>query len=226
MKRIYVPTTSPEDWRQFLADPEKHWKPGYSAWELAHCWENAKGFPASLQTMFASSSIPALQKLELLSAIPEYRVDMPGGGHASQNDLFVLAKAADGNLVSLMVEAKVNESFGPTVKAWLKNASAGKKKKLEFLRANLGLNDKSLDEIRYQLFHRTVSALIEAKRFNAPYAMMLVQSFSPEATGFEAYQNFLGLFGAKVQAGKLVELSVGGPIRLFSGWISEKGALS
>jgi hypothetical protein len=117
LKRIYIPTASPGDWRKLLASPEKHWKPGYSAWELAHCWENAKGFPASLQTMFASSKEPDLQKLELLFAIPEYRVGMPGGGHASQNDLFILAKAAEGNLVSITVEGKVNESFGPTVKA-------------------------------------------------------------------------------------------------------------
>jgi hypothetical protein len=100
MKRIYVPTTSPDDWRKLLADPEKHWKPKFSAWELAHCWEYAKGFPASFQAMFAGSEIPALQKLELLFAIPEYRVGMPGGGHASQNDLFILAKATDGNLVA------------------------------------------------------------------------------------------------------------------------------
>ncbi len=226
MKRIYIPTTSPEDWRKLLADPEKHWKPGYAACELARCWEDAKGFPASLQAMFTGSEIPALQKLELLFAIPEYRVGLPGGGHASQSDLFVLAKAADGNLLSLTVEGKVNESFGPTVKAWFKNPSPGKKKRLEFLLANLGLTDKFIEDIRYQLFHRTVSALVEAKRFNAPYAMMLVHSFSPEETGFEAYQAFLGLFGQSVQVGTLVELPVSGSIRLFSGWISEKGALS
>jgi hypothetical protein len=222
MKRIYSPTSSPEDWRKLLASPEKHWKPGYSAWELAHCWEAARGFPASFQTMFASFEHPALQKPELLFAIPEYRVGMPGGGHASQNDLFVLAKAGDGNLLSITVEGKVNESFGPTVKAWFKNPSFGKQKRLTFLLANLGLTDKFLDNIRYQMFHRTVSAMIEAKRFNAPYAMMIVHSFSPDETGFDNYQAFLGLFGKSVQMGHLVELPVSGSIRLFSGWVFEK----
>jgi hypothetical protein len=117
MKRIYIPTTATEDWRKLLASPEKHWKTGYSAWELANCWESAKGFPASLRAMFARSENPALQKLELLLAIPEYRVGMPGGGHASQNDLFILAQAADDSLVSISVEGKVDESFGQTVKA-------------------------------------------------------------------------------------------------------------
>jgi len=130
------------------------------------------------------------------------------------------------HLVSITLEAKVDESFGPTVKAWLENASVGKKKKLVFLRENLGLMDKVLDNIRYQLFHRTVSALLEAKHFNARYAMMIVHSFSPAKSGFDDYQAFLGLFGQSAQAGNLVELHIGGTPRLFSGWISEKGALS
>ncbi|MCX6078388.1 MAG: hypothetical protein NTW32_02540 [Chloroflexi bacterium] len=227
MKHIYIPTASPEDWRKLLADPEKHWKPGYSAWELAHHWEDAKGFPSSLLTMFANSENPALQKLELLLATPEYRVGMAGGGHASQNDLFILAKAADGNLISITVEGKVNESFGPTVKAWLQNPSPGKKKRLEFLLASLGLVDEISGDIRYQLFHRTVSALVEAERFNAPYAMMIVQSFSPDKTGFKDYQAFLGLFGQSSDVGELVELlPESSPVRLFSGWVSEKGVLS
>ena len=226
MKRIYIPTTSPEDWCKLLARPEKHCKPGYSAWELAHCWEDAKGFPASLQTMFASSENPALRKLELLLAIPEYRVGMPGGGYASQNDLFVLAKATDGNLVSITIEGKVNESFGPTVKAWLEEPTPGKLARLKFLRESLSLMDKVLDNNRYQLFHRTVSALIEAKRFNAPYAMMIVHSFSPDKTGFVDYQAFLELFGKSSDVGELVELPVSGTISLFSGWVLEKEAAS
>jgi hypothetical protein len=226
LKRIYIPTTRSKDWQRLLADPEKHWKPGYSAWELAHCWEAAKSFPASLQAMFASSEIPALQKMELLFAIPEYRVGMPGGGHASQNDLFVLAKAADGKLVSITVEGKVNESFGPTVKAWLQNPSPGKLARLKFLRESLDLMDRVLDCNRYQLLHRTVSALIEAKRFNASYAMMIVHSFSPESACFDDYQAFLRLFGRSSQIESLVELPVSGSVRLFSGWVSEKGALS
>lgn len=29
MKRIVIPSTSPEDWRKILADPEKHWRDGF-----------------------------------------------------------------------------------------------------------------------------------------------------------------------------------------------------
>jgi hypothetical protein len=53
----------------------------------------------------------------LLLAIPEYKVSLPGWGAASQNDIFCLARTQHG-LVSIMVEGKVNEPFGPLVKEW------------------------------------------------------------------------------------------------------------
>jgi len=37
---LLIPTKGPSCWKQFLAK-EKHWKAGYSAMALAHCWEEA-----------------------------------------------------------------------------------------------------------------------------------------------------------------------------------------
>jgi len=42
--RILTATTGPADWQQFLAQPQKQWRPGYSAWALAHWWEASAGF--------------------------------------------------------------------------------------------------------------------------------------------------------------------------------------
>ena len=47
--KIYTPTRSPEDWQEYLARKDKHWKPGYSAWALAHSWQGAAGFLAGCQ---------------------------------------------------------------------------------------------------------------------------------------------------------------------------------
>jgi hypothetical protein len=176
--------------------------------------------------MFASAENPALRELELLLAIPEHKVDLPGGGRPSQNDLFVLAKAADGELVSIMVEGKVAEPFGDTLETWLAGASKGKLARLEFLRKSLGLPANIPGHIRYQLFHRTVSALLEAKRFNAHHAMMIVHSFSPEKAWFDDYQAFLGLFHVSALPGQLVELSGTPSSKLYTGWISEKISVS
>jgi hypothetical protein len=85
---ILTQTKGPEDWKQLLAMPNLHWKPEYSAHALAHCWEAAKarGFPTEVGK--ALEPINA----ELLLAIPEYKVSLPGGTAASQNDIFCLAR--------------------------------------------------------------------------------------------------------------------------------------
>jgi len=67
--------------------------------------------------------------------------------------------------------------------------------RLSYLCGLLGLDMAAVGHICYQLLHRTASALIEAKKFNAPNALMLVHSFSYENEGIEDYQQFLALFG-------------------------------
>lgn len=218
MSRIYIPTTSAEDWRLFLAEPEKQWRSGCSAKELAECWQQANGFPAELQRMFATCAEPALRKLELLLAIPEYPVDLTDGRRPSQTDLFVLARAKDGRLACIMVEGRVSEPFGETLEAWLKGASAGKRKRLDILCLVLCLRCPPPAHLRYQLFHRTASAILEANRFNAEYAIMIVHSFSPTHRLFSDYQEFLNLFGVKCTINTLVELPAVEGRRVFAGW--------
>ena len=133
----------------------------------------------------------------------------PKGGRPSQNDIFVLGKFGN-RLVSIAVEGKVNETLGPTVAEKRKDMSPGVKERLEFLIDLLQLKDKELDLVRYQLLHRTASALIEADRFSATApgvalppasmqscasnALMLVHSFSQEHKWFEDYAAFVGLY--------------------------------
>ncbi len=219
MHRIYIPTASPDDWRKFLAEPDKQWRSGYSARELAECWERSHGFPAELQNAFSNSGNPAFGAMELLLAIPEYQVALPDGKRPSQNDLFVLARAGDGQLAVMMIEGKVAEPFGERLADWLKDASAGKRKRLELLCRILGLPDTPPGNIRYQLLHRAASAVLTAQRFNARYALMIVHSFSPQHAWLEDYQQFLGLFGVSGGINELVELPPAGNQRLFAGWV-------
>ena len=126
--QILLSTTGPEDWQQFLAQPDKHWRAGYSAWALAHCWEAAAGLPAEIEKLLVSSTTTDLHDVELLIALPEYAVDLPGGDQASMNDVFVLGRTSAGT-VTIMVEGKVNESFGPLVKDWGPDSSPVKKER-------------------------------------------------------------------------------------------------
>jgi hypothetical protein len=220
-RHIFTPTTNgAADWQKLLAAPEKHWRTGFSAKSLAYCWEKADGFPPEVALLFSQSNIPAFQHVELLLAFPEHKVIMPPrGGHPSQNDLFVLAKASDGQLIAITIEGKVSESFGPALGEWRAEASRGKTKRLIFIKEQLGLTGELPTHIRYQLFHRTVSAIIEASRFNAPNAAMIVHSFNQSDLWFHDYQNFLALFGAQAsEPGKLFFLKETHGIKLYSGW--------
>lgn len=216
---IYIPAKSPDDWQRFLAEPDKQWKKGYSARAVAHSWHAAEGLPQEIAAFFSRSDIEAFQKVEVLLAIPEHKVPLPPArGHPSQNDVFALLKSGDGNLVSMTVEAKVSESFDRTVGEWIRDGSTGKQERFDFIRQMLDLQEQDLGGIRYQLLHRLISAIIEAKRFNTAYAVMVVQSFSPTNEWFEDYVQFMALFDVEAAIGKLYPLGVRSNVQVFSGW--------
>jgi hypothetical protein len=218
MSKFFVPTNTLEDWKPLLAEPEKHWKTGYSAKSLACCWQEANDFPTCVRKVFKNSGIPLFQNIKLLVAFPEYKVPLPGGRRASQNDIFILARGDD-RLISITVEGKVSEPFGQTVDEWKLKGGEGKDKRLNFLCATLGIEQSQIGLIRYQLIHRTASAIIEAKEFCAKDALMLVHSFSPDNLGIGDYANFLKLFGGK---GEVDSLVFGGNIEgidLYFAWV-------
>ncbi len=217
MKKIFIPAQNAEDWKKLLAKPEKQWRTGYSAKALAYCWQEAEGFPSEIVRLFAESEFPAFKNIEILLAIPEHQVMLPGGAHPSQNDLFVLAKG-QGQVIAITVEGKVLEPFGQTLKEWRRDESPGKKDRLSFLEEQLGLTKSLPLTIRYQLLHRTASSVIEALRFNAGHAVMIVHSFSQNDQWFEDYQAFLELFGVHASPNQLVFLKETQGINLYCGW--------
>lgn len=217
MTRIYLPSSGPDAWKQFLAEPDKHWKIGYSARTLAHAWEAADGLPPEIVGMFAGAAGFRGETPELLLAIPEHKVPLPGGWRESQNDVFALVRIGD-RTVSMAVEGKVNEAFGPTVGEWLKDASAGKQDRMAFLCTTLGISNPPPAEIHYQLLHRAASAVIEAERFKTDAAAMVVHSFSPERTWFDTFERFVGLYERSVEPGQLVEVLLPTGRPLILGW--------
>src|SRR4030042_2380412 len=188
MSRILVPPSGPGDWRSLLAEPDKHWARGYSARTLAHCWEEAEGFPVEIRRVL--SQHPTLALAEPLLIFPEWKVVLPGGSRPSQNDIWVLAKSQNG-LVSIAVEGKVEEPFDKTLGEWKAGASMGKEVRLTYLLEILGLREPIPDSVRYQLLHRTASAIIEAECFGAQYAVMLIHSFSHNNQWFNDFAAFV-----------------------------------
>lgn len=225
MYKIYVPTRGVEDWQLLLADSVKHWKTGYSAKSLAYSWEQSAGFPAEIKALFSSSDDQDLQQIDPLMTIPEHKVPLPGGTTESQNDAFVLARTPQ-SLVTITIEGKVAESFGPTLGEWYRQPSPGKTKRLAYLQAQLGLPGELSPAIRYQLLHRTASAVIEARRYHAKKAVMIVHSFSQESVWFDDFQAFTALYDKNVAVGSLVHAVQVNGIDLYLGWAKgDKGYL-
>lgn len=218
MPKFYAPADKPTDWQRLLADPVKHWRTGYSAKSIAYSWTEAKGFPGEVQAVLDESEATCLRDLEFLIGIPEHEVPLPGGRRPSQNDVFVLAKGSDG-LVSIAVEGKVSESFDSPVDQRFAKPTPGQSTRLAFLLDLLELNRGNVGGIGYQLLHRTASAILEARRFGASHAVMLVHSFSQEMAHFDDYKNFVGLYGQTAEANRLYEAKQLGDITLYLGWV-------
>lgn len=207
-------TRGPADWICALKSQEKHWKPGYSAWELAYCWEAANGFPPEIQRVLA----PRFPDVEMLKGLVEHRVGLPGRGGASHNDLFVIACAA-GETLCIAVEGKVAEKFGPRLQEW-HTGSANKETRLVGLCDLIGLDRATIpDTIRYQLLHRMASPVIAAESFDARHAIMIIHSFSDLDESFDDFTAFLRLYGKEaVQPDTLFHLKTIDDVNLYAGW--------
>ena len=214
--KYLVPSSRPEDWRRFLADPEMHWVRGRSAWEVAHSWEMANGFPEPVQKLLEECDVPVLQGLEIIDAQPELKTPLPGGQRASQTDLWVLAQNSLGS-VSIGVEAKVDEPFGELVREWDPDSSPGRRERIDYLCELLGVEVESVLDVRYQLIHRTAAAFIEAKRHDCATGLMLVHSFSPEHAGFDDYSLFVELLGGEAQLEGVSHLGAG----RYTAWVTD-----
>lgn len=215
--KIYLPSKGPNSWRESLVQPEKQWKTGFSAKTMAHCWESQNGFPKEFNKLLKDSSLD----LDILLAIPEYKVYLDNNKAPSQNDLFVLSRDSNG-LAVIMIEGKVSEPFDKLIKDW--NNSDGKLFRFDFLTDKLEIsnNISASNNLRYQLFHRTVSAILVAERFIAKKAIMIVHSFSQSDEWFNDYLGFVKLLNPNInpkvdEINKCKTLSSG--IDLYLGWI-------
>jgi hypothetical protein len=160
----------------------------------------------------------ALGGADALLIMPEWQVTLPGGVRPSQNDIWVLARGRSG-LISIAVEGKVDEPFGPTLGEWKADASTGKQTRLAFLQQMLGLTAPLADTVRYQLLHRTASAVLEAQRFGAGQAVVLIHSFSPENRWLADFAAFTALFGVDFQPGHLASATARDGMPLHLGWV-------
>ncbi len=222
-KKIFIPTENAESWKKLLAEPEKHWKHGYSAMALAEVWEKTEGnLPREIQSAFNKES--ELMESEFLFALPEFKVILPGGVRPSQNDLLLLTRNVKG-LSVVAVEGKAKENFDELIVDWLKDASTGRKERLNFLMETIHLsNVEEIMDVRYQFFHRLASAIIMAQKFHAKNAIMLVQSFieSDADNHYEDFSHFVKLYIQTSAKGQPLLLMQQGNLNIFALWVNSK----
>jgi hypothetical protein len=217
--RIAVPLRTPEDVIPHLGSPT-HWKQGRSAKSLADAWFHANDFPARVRSVLEQD--PALTGIELIDAWLERCTNLGDGrSTASQTDLLAVA-AIGPNLAVVAVEGKVTETFDKLVGEWLADGSAGKRQRLNGLCDLLGLNPDGVGNLRYQFFHRTAAAILEAGRYRASNAILLVHSFCPNGTGVSDYIQFGSSLGFdRLALNQLSEPHEIGGIELRLGWVSD-----
>lgn len=161
---------------------------------------------------------------KLVLALPELQVDLPGGGHASQNDVWALLRT-EVHTISMSVEAKSGESFDRLVREFLADAppGSGKPQRLQSLRAELGLGEVDVSGLRYQLLHRAASALIQAARFRAGVAVLIIHSFGGHADdkSREDYQRFAEAMGCVPTFNALTAVGRVTKTPLLIGWVPD-----
>jgi len=163
----------------------------------AAAWEDAGNrLPSEIEAMLSGTGRAELKDLALLSAFPEWQVALPGGTTTSNTDVMAICRN-DHGLCVVAVEAKVLEDFGPTVGEKRNKATDGQKERLDYLHRLLGVKCFD-DQIRYQLLHRTASAILTAGEFHASTAVMLVHAFDTPADRRTDFTRFCDAVGASL----------------------------
>ena len=212
----------PEDVKWHLADPEKHWKKGFSAYELAHSWVKAEGIPRPVCSVLHQAA--EFRRMELIEGFFERKTDLRTRGRPSQTDLLALLGDGRGFMV-LGIEGKVNESFGLRISDWLVDASVHKRRRLSALCKTLGLSETEVENLRYQLLHRTAAAIYEAQRYKVCRAVMLVHSFSESHSGFDDFQAFANAIQTPVSdMNKLSRTVEAENVTLRLGWVADRAS--
>jgi hypothetical protein len=218
IRRLHVPLTKPEDVIPHLAKQDLHWRAGYSAQELAIAWFDAgNDFPVSVRAVLKTA--PEYAGAVLIDGFFEREVDLRTAGRNSQTDLMVVAGLAD-ELGIIAIEGKVEEPFSELVGQW--NNSPGKLARLGGLCGSLGLKPTRVTALRYQLLHRTASAIYEAQRYRCHHAIMLVHSFSTVHRWFDDFAAFSCAMDMPIdKPDRCSQAKLCGGVSLRLAWVSD-----
>jgi hypothetical protein len=226
ISQLHLPIRRPEDVIPYLGSPG-HWRDGRSAKLIAESWFAADGLPEMVRVTLGRcppDQVSRFAGAELVDAFLERCTELGDGSTPSQTDVLAILRLPD-EIAVMAIEGKVDESFGPLTSEWLGEAASTSKKpdRLKRLAQTLGIDVPVCKTLRYQLLHRTASALYEAHRYHAKVAIMMVHSFDANDPGFEDFARLsIALGMPKPVATRLV-----GPVNregvdLYLGWTADR----
>jgi len=219
IRRIHVPMLSPDDVIPHLGAPG-HYRFPRSGWCIANHWFVANDLPDLVRLTL--ETIPLFGGAELIEGLIERHVELGDGATASQTDLLAILGVGT-ELAIMAIEGKVDETFGRLVSEELSEASERKTARVRRLAALFGLSVADAGPLRYQLFHRTASAIFEAKRYRAKSAVMMVHSFDANDCGLSDFKQFAAAIGLANAAPTWTvgPVDVAG-IALYLGWTADR----
>ena len=217
-RKLFPIPPAPNEWKELLSN-KAHWKPGRSVCSVAHSWSEAQGVPPQIADLLG-------EDVSLVGMRPEYSVgfgDEGGIGGPVRCDVFARVKV-DGLTCALVIEAKVDEQFGPEIGDWLrgeegnKNSASNRECRLEEICEVLGVDFPPDDSLRYQLFSQTFAAVRMAECFEVDMAAMIVQSFCDKDSGHDHFLAFCGQFGVQPAVGDASDVALSNGLPLLLGW--------
>lgn len=200
--------------------PPRHYKAGFSAYEIAHSWKSSsKFFPDAINEVFRTCNIPIFANLRPDYVVAEYPVFLDDTFHTpSKSDIFAFCSNFYGDRIVMAVEGKCLEPFGPRIQDWIVTSDfptarrqkmlfpesppiqPRKKRRLEFLNSLLPTKIAEDSCLRYQAVHRSASAIIEASKTSSIAAVVVIQAFRKSLDNYFDYSDwldFLGLHGCR-----------------------------
>jgi len=231
-ERFYVPVASIEQIRSVVR--KEKWAHRRSAQELAQSWFGRQAIPLRVQR--ALDACGEFGHTRIVRGVFEHGDLLNGPPGPSRTDLMlhIVSGSAPGVIA---IEGKVDEGFDHPVRTWLlrgKKGSESRPARLRYLGSCLGIEIPHGSSLRYQLIHRTVSAISEARRCGAKRALMLVHAFTlnnPKCDPKKAQvqKTHFCEFGQAMKVKMPSADGIHGPItvdgvRLWFGWVDDAPA--
>jgi len=174
-------------------------------------WQASAGFPPEIARLLNTNDTTA--RATLILAIPGHEVQLARGARAAPADLWVLARTTRG-LLSIVVDGNAKSNAASFADARVDRPLAP----WNALWSLLEIDPARHEHADARFVHCTVGALLEARRFFAVAAAVIVHAVDAGHDSFADLQRFVAVMGGRLNGrGHLAPVPAREGIELFFG---------